>query len=137
MTITKREACGVLDDVGIDPNEYEDLRWNGDDSDLELTAVDDYICFEVDEKGSEPSSKWWSDREFQNKDIDISDFKEDAIEEVTSSKEKYKAMIKYLAILLDAGINVNSISRSLKTTRNEDKIGESNDPCEEGYEPGI
>ena len=119
----------ILREAGVDPTQY------GGDYDEEGGYA---FGYEKDlsslELGDSPSEGWYLDNDVKKGEVDVDQYSDDAKERIEGKMKTYRCLIRCLALLLDAGADVNSISETLLSTDNEEwKEGGDDDPREEGY----
>ena len=90
------------------------------------------------ELGEEPSIEWRLDTGLTVEEPKLEEFEAKARTEVAISKVEYGILVKALSYLLDSGVDVNTLSAGLLTTKNSErneKWAEDDDPRVDGYEP--
>jgi len=105
-----------------------------DDGDWITRPIDD----EELELGEEPSIEWRLDTGLTVEEPKLEEFEAKARTEVAISKVEYGILVKALSYLLDSGVDVNTLSAGLLTTKNSErneKWAEDDDPRVDGYEP--
>ncbi|GMH51690.1 hypothetical protein TrRE_jg1155, partial [Triparma retinervis] len=127
-----RKVAGEAVDSDIEDEDEDD----NDDSDLEDEDEDD----EDDNSNFDSNfytfwiEGWYLDNDVKKGEVDVDQYSDDAKERIEGKMKTYRCLIRCLALLLDAGADVNSISETLLSTDNEEwKEGGDDDPREEGY----